>query len=694
MAEVASSPSPASSAPPDKNTVYIAVLGDSGVGKTSLVTAATTETFPEHPPPVLPPARLPADTTPEGVPVVITDTSSRPEDKAALEAAVRQASVIVLCFSMEKPQTLRRASSHWLPELRRLGAGVPVILVGCKSDARPADQSLHQAVLPIVKTFPQIETCMECSAKKLQFVGEVFYYALKSVIHPMAPLYEPEAQKLRPLCARALKRIFTLCDADRDGVLSDAELNAFQVECFNAPLQPEELVGVKQVVSEKCPEGIARDGLTLKGFLFLHALFIERGRLETTWAVLRRYGYDNTLRLRDDVLARARALAAACGPDQVVEVTPAGRAFLRAVFAKFDADGDHALSAKERDDLFSTAPEDPWRGGPYEGVLVEASRRNGHVTEAGFLALWAYTAAADPAAALAGAIYLGFPADGPLEGLLCASKPRRGERGGRATLRCAAFAAKGVDVRPVLEGLITQARPAHAAAPGPVTVAVAAVPLPPAEADAAAPAEPADPAVSAASADDAADAAPEVTMILRGFSADAGAALMESSSRGEELQRYDAAVFVYDGAAPESFRAAVEAAVGVASASGDALPCLLLCVNEGASPPALAAEVGAACSALGLRPPLTFPHEAAVSPRAAAATLRGVFQALAAAALRPEGHIPLTPSLKAAQAYRRMLRRAAIAAAGGTAAGLAAYFAYRWSQQHRASKDTTSTSTH
>ena len=37
-----------------------------------------------------------------------------------------------------------------------------------------------QAVLPIVKAYPQIETCMECSAKKLQFVGEVFYYALKA----------------------------------------------------------------------------------------------------------------------------------------------------------------------------------------------------------------------------------------------------------------------------------------------------------------------------------------------------------------------------------------------------------------------------------------------------------------------------------------------------------------------------------
>lgn len=50
-----------------------------------------------------------------------------------------------------------------------------------------------QAVLPIVRAFPQIETCMECSARKLQFVGEVFYYALKAgavwimVLHVLSP---------------------------------------------------------------------------------------------------------------------------------------------------------------------------------------------------------------------------------------------------------------------------------------------------------------------------------------------------------------------------------------------------------------------------------------------------------------------------------------------------------------------------
>ena len=49
--------------------------------------------------------------------------------------------------------------------------------------------------------------------------------------------------------------------AVQDGVLSDSELNDFQVHCFAVPLQPEELSGVKAVVlkgmREVCPLVVA-----------------------------------------------------------------------------------------------------------------------------------------------------------------------------------------------------------------------------------------------------------------------------------------------------------------------------------------------------------------------------------------------------------------------------------------------------
>lgn len=61
-------------------------------------------------------------------------------------------------------------------------------------------------------------------------------------------------------------------------------------------------------------QGVSSNGLTLPGFLFLHALFIERGRLETTWAVLRKFGYNNELRLSEDVLG---VVSFQAGSDQV-----------------------------------------------------------------------------------------------------------------------------------------------------------------------------------------------------------------------------------------------------------------------------------------------------------------------------------------------------------------------------------------
>lgn len=60
-------------------------------------------------------------------------------------------------------------------------------------------------------------------------IPEVFYYAQKAVLHPTGPLFDQESQTLKPRCVRALKRIFILCDHDRDGALSDPELNDFQV---------------------------------------------------------------------------------------------------------------------------------------------------------------------------------------------------------------------------------------------------------------------------------------------------------------------------------------------------------------------------------------------------------------------------------------------------------------------------------
>lgn len=49
-------------------------------------------------------------------------------------------------------------------------------------------------------------------------------------------------------------------------------------------------------------QGLNQKGLTLKGFLFLHALFIEKARTETVWTVLRAFGYGDDLLIEDHFL--------------------------------------------------------------------------------------------------------------------------------------------------------------------------------------------------------------------------------------------------------------------------------------------------------------------------------------------------------------------------------------------------------
>nr|XP_016501670.1 PREDICTED: mitochondrial Rho GTPase 1-like isoform X2 [Nicotiana tabacum] len=338
-----------------RTNVRVVVVGDRATGKSSLITAAATETFPEEVPPVLPPTRLPADLYPDNVPVTIIDTSSSLESRGKVAEELKRADAVVLTYACDQPSTLNRLTTFWLYEFRRLEIKVPVIVVGCKLDKRDEEHhmNLEQVMAPIMQQFREIETCIECSAANLVQVPEVFYYAQKAVLHPTAPLFDHETQALKPRCVRALKRIFILCDHDMDDALNDEELNEFQIKCFNAPLQPAEIVGVKRVVQEKLPQGVNDMGLTLTGFLFLHALFIEKGRLETTWTVLRKFGYNDEIKLKDDYLSIPFKKA----PDQSLELTSEAVEFLKGVFSTFDTDKDGVLRNSELDDLFSTAPE-------------------------------------------------------------------------------------------------------------------------------------------------------------------------------------------------------------------------------------------------------------------------------------------------------------------------------------------------
>ncbi|XP_064351970.1 mitochondrial Rho GTPase 1 isoform X1 [Camelus dromedarius] len=374
----------------------------SRVGKTSLIMSLVSEEFPEEVPPRAEEITIPADVTPERVPTHIVDYSEAEQSDEQLHQEISQANVICIVYAVNNKHSIDKVTSRWIPlinERTDKDSRLPLILVGNKSDL--VEYSSMETILPIMNQYTEIETCVECSAKNLKNISELFYYAQKAVLHPTGPLYCPEEKEMKPACVKALTRIFKISDQDNDGTLNDAELNFFQRICFNTPLAPQALEDVKNVVRKHISDGVADSGLTLKGFLFLHTLFIQRGRHETTWTVLRRFGYDDDLDLTPEYLFPLLKIP----PDCTTELNHHAYLFLQSTFDKHDLDRDCALSPDELKDLFKVFPYIPW--GPDVNNTVCTNER-GWITYQGFLSQWTLTTYLDVQRCLEYLGYLGY----------------------------------------------------------------------------------------------------------------------------------------------------------------------------------------------------------------------------------------------------------------------------------------------
>ncbi|KAF8580114.1 mitochondrial Rho GTPase [Ramaria rubella] len=407
-----------------RRDVRIVLVGDEGVGKSTIITSLIKESYVAHVQHVVPEVTIPPEVTPENVTTYIVDTSASPPDRPHLESEIRKAHVICVVYAIDNPNSFDRLPTYWLPYFRSLGVNVPVILVGNKIDLRGGEvtnQALEDEILPIMNEFKEVETCVECSARMPLNVSEVFYFAQKAVLHPTAPLYDSRDHVLKPACVTALRRIFKLCDTNKDGILDTAELNEFQRKCFDTPLQLQELEGIKEMVREHTPAGVRDDGLTEVGFLYLHTTFIQRGRLETTWTVLRKFGYAEDMRLTEAFLAPKFDVPYDCS----VELNTLGYQFFTDIFQIFDKDQNGALSIMELEDLFKTSPGNPWASQGFPDTTITDD--TGAVTLQGWLAQWSMTTLLDHKVTLAYLAYLGYSDDNRTSAFKV-TRPRKTER--------------------------------------------------------------------------------------------------------------------------------------------------------------------------------------------------------------------------------------------------------------------------
>mmetsp|Transcript_11643 Transcript_11643/g.40510 ORF Transcript_11643/g.40510 Transcript_11643/m.40510 type:complete len:555 (+) Transcript_11643:554-2218(+) len=549
-----------------------------------------------------------------------------------------KADVVILTFSVCHDSSLHALRYDWLPTLRNFGLDVPIILVGCKLDLRN-EQSVpraENAMLLVMNEFREVETCLECSSRRLTSVQEVFYYAQKAVLHPTRPLYDVGTQGLKPACYRALKRIFQKCDLDRDGALSDDEISCFQKYCFQAPLQDNELLGIKEVVVEKLSTlGVNSKGLTLTGFLFLHALFIQRGRMETTWTVLRKYGYNNDLRLQpQDIAANSNTFDA----HHCTELSEQAIQFIRERFFCFDKDRDSALSRSELEDLFSTAPNLPWDSPQWQHSTE--TNAEGSLTLRGYLARWNLFACIAPQSALEYLMYLNYPED-PSHALRVTSVRWHAphlDTCARTVQQCFVLGAEGSGKSSLLQGLVRNI--SHSAVPEGLAAALVRSSL-----------------------------GMERTLILREFHISATFKALEFMSA------CDVVVLVVDSSSRESFEVA-ENIIETLVQLPDPVPCVLVAAKAdlGISSSVLL-EMGRVSAGYCLPPPVLFSGKTAKNSN--------LYTTLVDVADYPESCKPGTPSRGTVKQIQQLGCQAVACSAIGAGVAVGILFSYMLARDRR-----------
>ncbi|KAH9630668.1 hypothetical protein HF086_003959 [Spodoptera exigua] len=329
-------------------TVRILLLGEPGVGKTSLILSLVTEEFTEHVPPKAEEITIPADVTPEQVPTNIIDI--------CLGEEIERAHVICIVFSVDRQETLNKIASYWLPFVRENCPDdyrKPVILVGNKIDL--IDYSIIDNIWDIAEEYPEVDRCIECSAKSLINVSEMFYNAQKAVLHPINPIYNIEEQELTEKCKRALTRIFKICDLDGDGLLDDYEVTMFQRKCFDSPLQ-----------------------LQVTLFTYIPVLL---SHIQCP-------------------LCMSIKVPVGC----TTELSYKGQQFLTQLFEKYDSDKDGMLNPTELKNVFSCCPRIPWHNLRY----TVPTNDKGYLTLQGWMCRWTLMTLMDLQNTSAYLAYLGF----------------------------------------------------------------------------------------------------------------------------------------------------------------------------------------------------------------------------------------------------------------------------------------------
>jgi len=172
----------------------LVIVGDGACGKTCLLIVFSKGTFPEvYVPTVF--ENYVADVEVDGkhVELALWDTAGQEDYDRLRPLSYPDSHVILICFSVDSPDSLENVQEKWISEVLHFCAGLPMLLIGCKMDLRNDPKTLEvlaqmnrrpvtheegEAVANKIGAYKYLE----CSAKFNRGVKEVFEYATRAAL--------------------------------------------------------------------------------------------------------------------------------------------------------------------------------------------------------------------------------------------------------------------------------------------------------------------------------------------------------------------------------------------------------------------------------------------------------------------------------------------------------------------------------
>ncbi|CAL8107562.1 unnamed protein product [Calicophoron daubneyi] len=172
----------------------LVIVGDGACGKTSLLIVFSKDQFPElYVPTVFDSFVSDIEVDNRDVELTLWDTAGQEDYDRLRTLSYPDTDVILICFSVDSPDSLMNVREKWISEVRYFCEAVPVILVGLKKDLR-LDQTTRNE-LRRLKQEPvspedgksmadsiEAYAYLECSAKTKEGVREVFETAARAAL--------------------------------------------------------------------------------------------------------------------------------------------------------------------------------------------------------------------------------------------------------------------------------------------------------------------------------------------------------------------------------------------------------------------------------------------------------------------------------------------------------------------------------